>query len=219
MTGFGIIMNKEWRFFIGSDRGVFILHLFLILSWSLMLVTPHEATFTNGSFWLVFFSVIVSANFANTVFIAERINGTMEILITSGISRKAILFGKTFFVLLTSSCIGFLCIGLATVWKHTIYTDSTFTLSANEIMTYLCAVFFNTSCGAYLSLRMNNPRLMNLVTILILAFVLSVYTALGSYFTLPDFLLPLILCCTGVMWTTLSLKLYESEKILQPVSL
>lgn len=214
-----LIIKKEWRFFLGSDKGIFFLYLFLVFSWSLMLVAPHSTTLTKGPLWLVFFSVIISANFANNVFIAERVHGILEILITSGISRRQILLGKMLFVAITGFCIGIICIGAAYIWKLTVYSDSMFSLSLLDLITYLCAVFFNTAAGAYLSLKMSNPRLMHLATIFILACLVILYSIIQVNIPLPDETLPALLIISGTLFTTLSIRLYESEKILKPISL
>lgn len=219
MSGIRIIIAKEWRFLLGSDRGVFILYLFLIFSWSMMLVAPQESAIAGGPLWLVFFSVIISANFSNTVFIAERINGTLEILITSGLSRKEILFGKMLFVAGTGSALGFICIGLAYVWKTVMYPESTFSITPIDMITYAGAVAFNTAASAYLSLKLTNPRLMHVATIFMLACIVTLHTVITMFLPLPAVVLPLALSGIAAAGVLLSVKLYESEKILLPVSL
>ena len=99
------VIYKEWKCFIGSDRESLFFIQFLY--------------YPGVSFWLVAmtrlceqvlfglcFSVVVAANFSNTVFISERISGALEILITSGLSRSSILFGKMSFVMGMSLVIG-----------------------------------------------------------------------------------------------------------------
>jgi len=219
MNRIAVIFAKEWRFLCGSDRGVFVLYLFLIFSWSMMLVAPHDSAIANGPLWLVFFSVIISANFANTVFIAERINGTLEILITSGLSRKEILFGKMLFVAASGAVIGLICIALAFILKTVLYPESTFSITLLDVCTYMCAVAFNTASGAYLSLKLTNPRLMHLATIFMLACVVTLHTVISLVLPLPAAALPITLLVIAAAGGVLSVRLYESEKILVPVSL
>jgi ABC-type transport system involved in multi-copper enzyme maturation permease subunit len=219
MNGLLVIFGKEWRFFTGSDRGVFVLYLFLILSWSIMLVAPHDTTFQSGQLWLLFFSVIISANFTNTVFIAERVNGILEILITSGLTRRQILFGKMLFVAGMSTAIGVLCSGFSLLWRRFIYSDGGYAVTVSDLLLYIVAVYFNTASSAYLSVRMNNPRLLHLVNLLFLACIVTAYTVAAGYYTIPLFALPLFLFVAAGVLTAASAHIYESEKILQPVTL
>ena len=123
-TGYGRIMkklnaiiSKEWKSFIGSDRGVFAVYAILILSWSFL---PLYKGFSMGmeDVWWLFFSVVISGNFSNTVFVSERLSGSMEILLTSGFPRDTVLFGKAAFITGISIAIGTLCLCLSRLWLH-----------------------------------------------------------------------------------------------------
>jgi ABC-type transport system involved in multi-copper enzyme maturation permease subunit len=219
MNGILIIVAKEWRFLTGSDRGIFILYLFLIASWSLMLIAPQDSAFQNGPWWLLFFSVIISANFSNTVFIAERVNGILEILITSGITRKQILFGKMLFVGGISTGIGLICCLCSLLLHRVLYTSWSYAIGPADLVLYVIAVFFNTASSAYLSVRMSNPRLLHLINLFLLALIVMVYTIVSNYYTLPHYVLPISLLVAAGIFTAASLRIYESEKILQPVTL
>ena len=92
MKDFLLIIRKEWTGFSKSDCGIFFIYGILVLAWSFLLSTNITMLLTGTEYlWLVFFSVIVSGNFSNTTFVAERMNGSLEILLTSGIARNAIL--------------------------------------------------------------------------------------------------------------------------------
>lgn len=219
MNGTLTIVRKEWRCFLGSDRGIFVVYIILMLSWSIMLATPGDGTLQGGLFWLVFLSVVISANFSNTVFISERVNGSLEILLTSGLSRKQILYGKMGFVMGMSSILGYFCMVLSSLWPRFIYHQSATMIPPDEILLYLCAVFMNTASSAFLSVKMGNPRLLHIANLLILGAVLTMYSIASLYFRLPSFLLSGMLFLLGCLGTVAAQRLYNSEKILQPVIL
>ena len=217
MNGTITILRKEWCCFLGSDRGIFILYAVLIASWSIMLAAPAGNAIQTGPLWLVFFSVVISANFSNTVFIAERVNGILEILLTSGLSRRDILYGKMVFVAGMSIGIGLLCVAISPLWKLVLYPESDWKLSADALLLYVAAVFMNTASSAYLSVRMGNPRMLHLANLLLLALLLALYTIASYFFTVSPYVLALVLLAVGAVATAAARRLYESENILQPV--
>ena len=218
MNGIRTILCKEWRCFLGSDRGIFILYAVLILSWSMVLASPPSGEgFQTGPLWLVFFSVVISANFSNTVFIAERVNGILEILLTSGLSRRDILYGKMIFVAGMSIVIGLLCVAISPVLRLLIYREAGRILSGGALLLYSAAVFMNTACSAYLSVRMGNPRLLHLANMLLLTALVALHYVVSNYIALPPFALAFTLIVIGALATAAAGRLYESEKILQPV--
>jgi ABC-type Na+ efflux pump permease subunit len=219
MNGTRIIICKEWRVFTGSDRGLFLIYAVLIFSWSFMLAAPASGSIDTGPLWLVFFSVVISANFSNTVFISERVNGILEILLTSGVSRKQILYGKMLFVGGMSTIIGLLCIALSVVWRSNIYHAPGTSIDAMAIVLYCSAVFMNTACSAWLSVLMSNPRLLHLANLLTLALLVTLHSVVSIYIPVPPFALDAALLLIGSAATISARRMYESEKILQPVNL
>lgn len=217
MKGLKTVIYKEWKCFTGSDRGVFILYAVLVLSWSFFLVGGSDSSLRTGPLWLVFFSVVVAANFSNTVFISERISGALEILITSGLSRNSILFGKMSFVMGMSLVIGVGCMGLACLWQYLMYDNEITVLVPMDFITYAASAFINTAGSAFLSVRMPNPRLLHLANLFLTGCVIAIYTILSKYYPVPDFFFPLFLILAGLVSSILAKNEFNSERILQPV--
>ncbi|NLG19182.1 MAG: ABC transporter permease subunit [Fibrobacter sp.] len=214
------VLRKEWLCFKGSDKGVFGLYLILILSWSLLLGTGGQETgIKTGPLWLIFFSVVVAANFSNTVFISERVTGSLEILITSGLSRNSILYGKMLFVSVMSIVIGGICLALGLLWSELIFKTGGGHADSVDFLIYACSVFVNVSNSAYLSVRIANPRLIHFANMFILAVIIFSYMALSSYFPVPPVYLILVLLFLGTVFTLLARREFNSERILQPVIL
>ncbi|MDO5576562.1 MAG: ABC transporter permease subunit [Fibrobacter sp.] len=212
-NGLKTVFTKEWKAFAGSDHSTFILYIILVVSWSFLIVNS-DAQVNTGPLWLVFFSVIVAANFSNTVFISERVTGILEIFITSGISRDSILFGKMIFVFLMSSFMGILCILLGMLWQKSMPEFGVSSIGMYEIVIYLTSAVLNIGTSAFLSVKMANPRLLHFANILITAFVVVVYMIICQFLSLPEYLLPAVLVFTGSL---LARREFNSERILQPI--
>jgi|LFRM01.2.fsa_nt_gb ABC-type Na+ efflux pump permease subunit len=213
------VLRKEWMCFIGSDRGVFGLYAILVLSWSFLLGSGDDSGIRLGALWLVFFSVVVSANFSSTVFISERITGALEILITSGLSRSSILFGKMLFVIMMSLIIGGICLLLGLLWPRFLFNSSGGSVNAADFLIYAASVFLNVSNSAYLSVRISNPRLLHFANLFLLAVIVSVYMAVNSVFPLSPVILILVLLVMGVFTSILARREFNGERILQQVIL
>ncbi|NLE00348.1 MAG: ABC transporter permease subunit [Fibrobacter sp.] len=213
----GALVRKEWLCFRGSDRGVFILYLILLLSWSFLIANGTDSPVNTGALWFIFFSVVITANFSNTVFISERVSGSLEILITSGFSRGGILFGKMIFVLLMSLAIGAACIGLGALWHSLIPEFYNRASGLGDFLVFATSSFMNIACSAFLSVRMSNPRLLHFANLFLLGLIIGAHSVLTQYFFLPDFVLPVILIFTGSIFTWLAYREFQGEKILQPV--
>jgi ABC-type transport system involved in multi-copper enzyme maturation permease subunit len=218
MRGIRAVVEKEWRCFRGSDRGLFIFYGVLVVSWSLFLAFRENPAMTSGPWWLVFFSVVVTANFSNTVFISERVNGALEILITAGFSRKAILAGKMLFILLMSVFMGFICLLLGMIIRNSIQGASDFLL-AEDFLIFTGAAFLNTSGAAFLSVRMSNPRLLHIGNMFILLLIVILYSVLSFATVVSPLILVIMLFTVSLLFTWLAAIEFESERILRPVNL
>jgi len=218
MAGIITILQKELAGFIGSDKGVFGVYAIIVAVWSFMFLFGEDGV--GGQLWFVFFSVIVAANFSSTVFISERINGTLEILITSGLSRDAILLGKMIFIIIMTAVIGFSCAVLAGVLGIMLPgIESARTFGFYDAVLYLSATFLNVASSAYFSVRLSNPRLLHFINIFILGAIITVYSAASSLFSLHHYSLAAGFLLIGALFAFLAKKEFAGERIVQPVIL
>ncbi|MCX7725437.1 MAG: ABC transporter permease subunit [Chitinispirillaceae bacterium] len=217
MSGIVTIIKKEWLNFLGSDKGIFFLYLFMILSWSVMLAFPSNDLAGGSTLWIVLLSVVVSANFSTTVFISERVNGTLEILITSGLSRKDILYGKLIFVWGMSFFVGAISLLISPLWDILFNENHKFSLTFDSFLLYGSAVYMNTASSALLSILMSNPRLLTLINLITMGVFATLYSILDIYLEIKTYGLSLVLIIIGIVATILAQKQYEGEKITKPV--
>ena len=91
MKKLNAIIGKEWAGFLGSERGVFSVYGILVLSWSFL---PLYKGLGTGPIWWLFFSVVISGNFTNTVFVSERLSGSMELPAHVGFFARRGAVGK-----------------------------------------------------------------------------------------------------------------------------
>jgi len=217
-----VILKKEWMGFIGGERSAFLVYGILIVAWSLVFLTSGSESMNIGPLWVAFFSVLVSANFCNSVFIAERISGALEILITSGLSRDAVLYGKMVFTIVMTTVIGACCamiaIGGSLLIPETVASVHQ-VISLSSVLLYLTATFVNAASSAYFSVRLSSPRLLYFVNLFLMGLIMTLYTVLNTYFAVPLILFAVLLTGLGVLFTWSARREFRSERIVQPVSM
>jgi len=222
MKDIALIIKNEWTCFVKSEKGIFVIYGVLVLAWSFLL--SHNAgavSSETGYLWLVFFSVIVSGNFANTTFVSERMSGSLEILLTSGISRSAILSGKILFVMGMSGFMGVVCFGTASGFGGLQGKEITglagAPAAAKELMLYCAACFMNASCGAWLSVRITNPRLLHFINLFVLGVIVILHSVLSYFIALTLWSLVFALVVLGAVFYFRAQRDFRTERVIQPV--
>jgi ABC-type Na+ efflux pump permease subunit len=212
------VVLKEWLNFKGSERGLLLVYGILVLAWSFF---PLNKELGAGPIWWLFFSVIICGNFTNTVFVSERLNGSMEILLTSGFPRNSVLFGKIAFVLLISIVMGMLCFCLSMVWLRIAGREKMF-LSLEviyNVLLFCCGVLMNVAFGAWMSFRLQSPRLIPFMTVMVMGGIVAGFYGLVFLFGLPQWTLGLILTIAAVIFGLFARKEFHGEKVIQPIHL
>ncbi|MBN1128336.1 MAG: ABC transporter permease subunit [Chitinispirillaceae bacterium] len=217
-----LMVSKEWLNFTRSDRSVFFVYFILVVGWGMLIASTDGADGVSAPLWLTFFSVIIAANFSSTVFVAERMTGSLEILLTSGLSRSAILYGKVVFVIIMTLAIGALCGMVGLLFRPLISPGSPLALNGAAVpyvTLYVAATVFNAASGACFSVWLPNPRLLHFINLFILALVMSAFLAISHFFTLPLHGVSAFLLATGMVFMALARRAFDSERILKPVVL
>jgi ABC-type Na+ efflux pump permease subunit len=214
MTGLRTVIQKEIKCFFGSDKSTFLIYAMISLMWSFALLLEVG----NGDFWLVFFSVIVAANFSSTVFISERVNGNLEVLITSGLSRDAALFGKMIFIVAMTAAIGLVCALFAACWSAVLLdAGAPPPVSVYGALLYLSATFLNAAASAYFSVRLGNPRFLHFINLLMTGAFVAAYDAASSFFQMHPSILVLGFLLAGTLFTFLARREFAGERIIRPI--
>lgn len=219
MKKIGVVLEKEWKCFAGSDWGMFVVYLVLIMIWSLLIATTNISDTNNSSLWLVFFSVVLTANFSNSTFISERVNGSLEILITSGLSRNAILYGKILFVMIMTMSMGTFCLIVAWFLFTYPFGFNGSPIGISDYFLFTGSAFLSISSSAYLSVKMNNPRLLHILNLLQLGVLMGIYYTATYFVSLRIYYLIMAMVVAGILFCIGAQKIYKTEKILQPVYL
>jgi ABC-type Na+ efflux pump permease subunit len=220
MNGLMTVLRKELKCFLGSDKSTFFLYALLSVIWSFMLLSDGavSGSAVTERLWIVFFAVIVGANFSNAAFISERVSGTLEILITSGLSRSAILYGKMAFITLMTSAIGAACAALAFLWSAlSAGLVLSYPLGACDVAAYIAVAYLNAAAGAYLSVRMGNPRFLHFINLFMIGAIVALYGAASAYFNAHPLTLAAVFLLTGGIFTFLAKREFEGERIIRPV--
>ncbi len=213
------IIQKEWGSFVGSEKGLFAIYAILILVWSFLPFNNLGTFALSGTVWWLFFSVIISGNFSNSAFVAERMNGSMEILLTAGFSRFGVLVGKMMFVIVMSVIIGCLCFSLSLLWVSLLGREG---LAPGQsvgftFVLYVAGTFMNVCAGAWLSIRLSSPRLIPFINILIVGIVCVIFYSLYYSLFISEWALIGLLGLGGFIFCFAAIKDFESEKIIAPI--
>ncbi|KMQ53016.1 hypothetical protein CHISP_0237 [Chitinispirillum alkaliphilum] len=212
------MLRKEFKSFAGSDRGVFAVYAILIVVWSFLLASG-DSSLSGGPFLFIFFSAIITANFSNTVFISERMNGSLEILITSGLSRNSVLFGKLLFTVVMTTLIGLACAALSLLWSTLLIDYHFLSFRFSDLLLYTSATVLNAAGSAYFSVRLSSPRLLHFVNLFILGIIITLYSIISYFYSPGVWLLLLLLLLPALWFVLLAQKQFAGERIIQPVIL
>ena len=217
-----LMLRKEWLNFVCSDRSVFFIYFFLVAGWGMLLATMDRGGPLGSPLWLVFFSVIVAANFSGTVFVAERMSGSLEILLTSGLSRRAILWGKMAFVIIMTLVVGAASLLSATLFRgwlqqpDAVHYDY---FNPGYCVLYAGATFLNTASSACFSVWLPNPRFLYFVNIALMGAIMGVYIVLSMVRSVTLLPVALVMFAVGVLFTWLAERAFSGERIIKPVIL
>jgi ABC-type Na+ efflux pump permease subunit len=217
-----LIFGKEWLNFLRGDRSVFIIYLILVAGWGALLASMNTGGPTTAPLWIVFFSVIIGANFSSTVFVLERVSGSLEILLTSGISRSAILYGKMLFVIVMTAAIGAACLVCALVLRP-VFTavgdESTLNFAWSYCVLYVSATLLNAAGSAYFSVWLPNPRLLHFINLFLVGFIMTGYMTISFIHPVSLYSVAGLLGLLSVVFAFLAKREFESERIVKPVLL
>jgi ABC-type Na+ efflux pump permease subunit len=228
-----LIFRKEWLNLIGSDRGLFVVYAVLILGWGCLLATWRAAALPIGAggvapfdliatIWYASFSVIVAATFSNTAFVSERISGSLEILLTCGISRSGILYSKIAFIFSMTVLVGGLCLAVANALQPVLNPSGitpALVLGGQGIAVYFGASFFSAASGAFFSVLLPNPRVLHFINLFMVMVLIALYAVLAGFWPVPLYALALMFTLAGTVFTVFARKQFHSERIIKPIVL
>jgi ABC-type Na+ efflux pump permease subunit len=218
-----LILRRELGNFVQSERSSFVIQAVLVILWGAMVArNMQQLALEANVLWWVFFSVIVSSTFANATFVSERLSGSLEILLTCGVERRAILAGKIAYVILMSCLLGALSLGFSAACTLFSSSDAqSFFAAASPwrlAYLYLTACFVNASCCAWLSVRLANPRLSAFANLLVLSVIVCGHALLSAVWPASAWSLPLVLVCAGGLFLFFAVRDFGGERVIQPYS-
>jgi ABC-type transport system involved in multi-copper enzyme maturation permease subunit len=217
MRGTIAIIGRECRNFLGSDKQLFVMYGILSVFYSFIFAYNSTDTGKLSSIiWWIFFSIITSGTFSNSVFVAERITGSLEILLTAGFSREAILLGKVGFLVIASLLLSVIPLGLSLAMAPLLPGNQiTGSVLWQGFVLYCFAVLLNSSCAAWMSIKLGNPRLLHFISMLILLLSVGVYAFADKHLWAPVVFMLLV----SAFFMRSAQRAFHSEKVVQPVNL
>ena len=149
----------------------------------------------------------------------ERLVG---ILLTSGMSRSAILYGKMLFVTVMTTAIGAACLACALLLRpvfNGLGDVPRLHFEWSYCTLYLGATLLNAASSAYFSVWLPNPRLLHFINLFLLGFIMTGYVAVSFVHPFSIYFIAGLLALLSVLFTFLARREFESERIIKPVVL
>jgi len=162
---FLLVFNYELKALVKSTKATTLslatVSVFWGIFFSLNIFSGAQNAFTLV--WLLFFALLASAGFASVSFIRERLSGSWEILMASGIERKTVFWAKLIFAQTASFLWGAATLLIAVLlavflWRFHIETSFLFMLSL-----FFAASLSINAITAYLTIINLNPRAIQLI--------------------------------------------------------
>lgn len=216
------IFFHEFRAFIKSGAMAVMFVFITVLSWGVMLGMMliddgvSEIDATQLHVWFLYFSLVTSAGIASTVFIRERLAGTLEVLLVSGVTRKELLFGKLGFSLVAMCLIGAATLEVAyLVSSYFSFDPVGLPVFYKLFITYLGGSLVVSSSSAWLALTLRNPRMTHVINFFVLSglVLLMAYTRREHGVTVLQFFPVYVVAMSPFLW--LSLKQLRRQSVVQ----
>lgn len=216
-----LMSKQEFWAFIKSGRSALLLTLITTLVWGGMISSKTSTLYEPTSYlWVIFFALVASATLTNSVFVRERISNNLEVLLVSGLNRSSILWGKLLFTNSVTLFIGVGAISTA-ISISTLFYQKPFvgleTLVQISLLYFASSLLVNSS-SAFLSFALSNPRVVQFVNFTLLTLISVSFTTATIYWReLPLWSLATVMITLSILFNYLALRLFKSEKIIQPL--
>jgi hypothetical protein len=92
-------------------------------------------------------------------------------------------------------------------------------LGSQGIAVYFGATFLSAASSAYFSVLLPNPRILHFINLFIVMLFIGLYAVLLGFRPIPLSVLALFLTLGGVVFTVLSVREFNSERIIKPIVL
>ncbi len=220
MNEIGLIYRQELKAFLKSGKSSILLVFFTVFVWGSIISDKVDSINSWDSIlWVMFFALVAGAALCTTTFIRERLSSTLEVLILSGVERTSILYGKLLFTTTTTLFIGMTAFFVAFVIRVIFLRDAFLLFSevGTAFLLFGAASLLVSSSTAFLSMALSNPRLVQFINITLLSVLSVAYTALSQYFGDSILIFSSVLILLSFLFSRLALRMFRSEKILQPL--
>ncbi|MCL2845198.1 MAG: ABC transporter permease [Chitinivibrionia bacterium] len=213
------IFNYELKSLVKSTKSTVLSLAIVSLFWGIFFSLNIFSNDGSGFalVWLLFFALLASAGFAGISFVRERLSGSWEILIASGIERKTIFLAKFIFAQ-TASFIW----GAATLLIAVSAAVFLWDFSVEVSLIFILAVFFFAALSvnaitAYFTIINVNPRAIQLMNFAVMTLLSMMIFAIDSTNLAGKATILAILSAPAVLLLLLVPKALYDDRIVQKV--
>jgi len=169
MDDFYIIFRHELKSLAKSAKSTILSLVLVSLFWGLFL-SYNMLEFQKSIIWIIISAFVASSGFANVSFARERLAGSWEILLASGISRKTIFWAKLAFTQTATFFCGMITL---TVAYAVMYIDLLFApyydLIFIDALLFFCTALSINVLTAYFTIINVNMRAAQLINMSVIS--------------------------------------------------
>ena len=162
---FSIIFNYELKSLAKNSKSTVISLIFVSVLWGIFL-SFNLLNYNQGMvsmIWIILFAFVASSGFANASFARERLSGSWEILLASGVSRTDILHAKLLFSQTASFICGVLTFATAFLLTYIIWDFIPYIELIPSLLLFICATLSINIFTAYFTIININQRSAHLI--------------------------------------------------------
>jgi|GEM_PF-1977401 len=174
MDDFYIIFSHELKSLAKSAKSTILSLVLVSLFWGLFL-SYNMLEFQNSIIWIIVSALVTSSGFANVSFARERLSGSWEILLASGISRKTIFWAKLAFTQTATFFCGIITLTIAYAVMCAIFLFAPYyDLIFIDALLFLCTALSINAMTAYFTIINVNMRAVQLINMLAISVCITV---------------------------------------------
>jgi len=227
MDDFLIIFNNEAKSLAkGTKSTVFLLFL-VSMFWGFFL-SYNIFDAQKSIIWIIAAAFVASCGFSNVSFARERLCGSWEIILASGISRKTIFLAKFLFTQASTLLCGIITLIISHITALFLFGLLPIYDFFIEISLFFCAALCINSINAYFTIINLNMRAVQLINIFVISLCITVITYVSNINISPNLTLNesenliavlsmAIILIPSVIFLILCQKTLYDDKIILPI--
>ncbi|MDR0305191.1 MAG: hypothetical protein LBH98_10580 [Chitinispirillales bacterium] len=168
MDDFLIIFKHELKSLTKSAKSTILSLALVSFFWGLFL-SNNILDYNKSIIWIIVSAFVASAGFANVSFARERLAGSWEILLASGISRRTIFWAKFAFTQTATFFCGIITLTIAYSVLWFFFSFLPYYQFFINVLSFFCAALSINALSAYFTIINVNMRAIQLINMSVMS--------------------------------------------------